>query len=67
VSVLLDTNVLLRRLETAHPHHAAAIAAVDRLLRSGEPAVVTLQNLTEAWRVMTAPAGSNGFGRGPRR
>ena len=62
MNVLVDTNILLRRLETAHPHHAVAVAAVDRLLRSGETLYVTLQNMAEAWRAMTAPAGANGLG-----
>jgi predicted nucleic acid-binding protein len=62
VSVLVDTNVLLRRVQLRHPQHALATTIVARLLRSGETAHVTLQNLTEAWRVMTAPAGANGLG-----
>lgn len=62
MSVLIDTNVLLRRLELAHPHHAAAFRSVDRLLLGGEPTWVTLQILTEAWRVMTSPPAANGLG-----
>jgi predicted nucleic acid-binding protein len=61
VSILIDTNVLLRRLESQHPQHAMAISAVARILRSGETVYVTLQVLTEVWRVMTAPTGANGF------
>ena len=62
MSVLIDTNVLVRRVEPVHPHHAAAIIAVDRLLLASEPVYVTLQNLTEAWRAMTGPKGANGLG-----
>jgi predicted nucleic acid-binding protein len=39
-----------------------AIDAIDRLLRAGEALFVTLQNLTEAWRVMTGPKTKNGLG-----
>ncbi|HEY1430931.1 MAG TPA: PIN domain-containing protein [Stellaceae bacterium] len=62
MSMLVDTNVLLRRLEMQHPHHAAASAAVSRLLRRSEQLYVTLQNLTEAWHRMTVPTNANGLG-----
>jgi predicted nucleic acid-binding protein len=65
--VLIDSNVLLERLDPRRARHQIAITSVDHILRTGETAYVTLQNLTEAWRAMTAapgapPAGANGFG-----
>jgi predicted nucleic acid-binding protein len=62
VSVLVDTNILLRLAETNSPQHPIAIAAVDRLVRSDESLYVTLQVLTEAWRAMTGARGTNGLG-----
>jgi predicted nucleic acid-binding protein len=56
VSVLVDTNVLLRRAQPDHISHTAAIDSVARLVASGEPAHVTAQNIAEFWNVATRPA-----------
>src|ERR1700688_2350197 len=60
MSVLVDTNVLLRRTQPAHESHAAAVDA--RLLGSGEPVYFTLQNISEFWNVVTRPVANNGLG-----
>jgi hypothetical protein len=44
VSILLDTNVLLRRVQPSHPRHAFAVDSVARLLAAGEAAHFTLQH-----------------------
>ena len=62
MSVLVDTNVLLRRTQPDHPHHAVAVESVARLLATGEPVCFTLQNITEFWNVATRPVASNGLG-----
>jgi len=62
MSVLVDTNVLLRRTQPAHPHHAIAVESVARLLASGEPVHFTPQNIAEFWNVVTRPTASNGLG-----
>jgi predicted nucleic acid-binding protein len=62
MSVLVDTNVLLRRTQPAHESHAAAVESVARLLASGEPVYFTLQNISEFWNVVTRPVASNGLG-----
>jgi len=62
VSVLIDTNVLLRRTQPDHPHHQVAAGSVDRLLASREPVHFTLQNIAEFWNVATRPAEHNGPG-----
>ena len=62
MSVLVDTNVLLRRTQPGHPHHAVAVESVARLLGSGEPVHFTLQNISEFWNVVTRPIASNGLG-----
>jgi predicted nucleic acid-binding protein len=62
VSILLDTNVLLRRVRPSHPSHAFAVDSVARLLAAGEAVHFTLQNVAEFWNVATRPAEHNGLG-----
>jgi predicted nucleic acid-binding protein len=65
MSFLVDTNILLRRLQPNHAHHAVAIDSVARLLATGEPVYFTLQNISEFWNVMTRPTAVNGLGFSP--
>jgi predicted nucleic acid-binding protein len=62
MSVLVDTNVLLRRTQPNHEHYAAAIDSVARLLGAGEMVCITAQNIAEFWNVITRPVASNGLG-----
>jgi predicted nucleic acid-binding protein len=62
MSVLVDTNVLLRRTQPDHLDHAVAVESVARLLAAGEPVCFTFQNITEFWNVATRPVASNGLG-----
>jgi len=62
LSVLVDTNVLLRRLESGHPHHRDAVAGTERVIGSGEPVYVAAQNVTEFWATATRPPAQNGLG-----
>ena len=62
MSVLVDTNVLLRRTQPDHSSYAFAVESVARLLESGEAVYFTLQNIAEFWNVATRPAGNNGLG-----
>lgn len=62
MSILLDTNILLRRAQPSHPSHALAVDSVARLLAAGEPVHFTLQNIAEFWNVATRPAQQNGLG-----
>ena len=62
MSVLVDTNVLLRRVQRSHPSHAVAVESVARLLATGESVYFTLQNIAEFWNVATRPASHNGLG-----
>jgi predicted nucleic acid-binding protein len=59
--ILVDTNVLVRRAEPAHPDHAAAIEAVARLRLDGEILCVTPQIIAEFWTVATRPLANNGL------
>lgn len=65
MSVLVDTNILLRRIQPDHVHHALAIDSVARLLAAGEQVYFTLQNISEFWNVMTRPTTANGLGFSP--
>jgi predicted nucleic acid-binding protein len=62
MSVLVDTNILLRRTQPDHPHHIAAVESVARLLAVGELVCFTPQNIAEFWNVATRPVASNGLG-----
>ena len=62
MSVLVDTNVLLRRTQPGHGSHGAAVESVARLLSTGEPVHFTLQNISEFWNVITRPVANNGLG-----
>jgi len=62
MSVLVDTNVLLRRTQPGHGSHVAAVESVARLLSAGEPVHFTLQNISEFWNVITRPVANNGLG-----
>jgi predicted nucleic acid-binding protein len=62
VSVLVDTNVLLRQFEPEHAHHRSAVDSVTRLLLIGEPVHVTAQNIAEFWAAATRSLAQNGLG-----
>lgn len=65
MSYLLDTNILLRSAETAHPMNAEAVEAVALLLDAGETVSIVPQNISEFWNVCTRPADKNGLGLTP--
>src|SRR5271165_5929758 len=62
MSVLVDTNVLLRRTQPNHEHHAVAMESVARLLAANEMVCFTPQNISEFWNVVTRPVAHNGLG-----
>jgi predicted nucleic acid-binding protein len=62
MSILVDTNVLLRRAQPDHPSHTVAVESVARLLAAGEVVYFTPQNIAEFWNVATRPAANNGLG-----
>jgi predicted nucleic acid-binding protein len=62
MSILVDTNVLLRRTQPNHEHHGVSVESVARLLAQGEVLYFTLQNVSEFWNVATRPIANNGFG-----
>jgi len=63
VSVLVDTNVLLRLAQPNHGQYQAAIDGIARARLAGETLYVTPQNIAEFWAVATRPVGvANGLG-----
>lgn len=54
MSVLLDTNILTRSAQPAHPMHASALNAVSTLKMRGEDLCIVSQNLVELWAVASA-------------
>lgn len=62
MSVLLDTNILTRSAQPAHPMHASTLNAVSTLRMRGEDLVIVPQNLVEFWAVATRPLSVNGLG-----
>ena len=65
MDVLVDTNVILRRIHRAHPQHRAAREAISRLTEGGNRPSVASQNLVEVWAVATRPLENNGLGLTP--
>jgi predicted nucleic acid-binding protein len=61
MSVLVDTNVLLRRTQPDHAQYNVAVESVGRCLAGGEPVYYTLQNIAEFWNVLTRPVARNGL------
>jgi predicted nucleic acid-binding protein len=62
---LVDTNVLLRSVESGHSMHATARHALQHLTAAGAVLCVAAQNLIEFWAVATRPLSANGLGLSP--
>ena len=60
--VLVDTNVLLRTVQSNHPHFAVATAAIAALVRRNDSVFFSPQNIAEFWNVATRPVERNGLG-----
>src|ERR1051325_9613472 len=61
MSYLVDTNVLLRIIQTNHSMHADAIRAAATLGDQGHELFIIGQNMIEFWVVATRPESSNGL------
>lgn len=59
---LIDTNILLRLVQSDSPEHAMVRQCVDLLWEQGAELLFTSQNLAEFWNVCTRPIEKNGFG-----
>ena len=60
--ILLDTDVLLRFIEPAHPQSSTSSEAVELLEDRNHELVIVPQVLYEFWAVATRPAENNGLG-----
>jgi predicted nucleic acid-binding protein len=65
MSMLVDTNVLLRRTQPDHQLYTVAVESIAQILGTGEPVYFTLQNISEFWNVVTRPVANNGLGFAP--
>jgi hypothetical protein len=45
--ILIDTNLLLRSVQPAHPMHISAVRALTTPMEREEPLVVSIQNIAE--------------------
>ena len=62
---LLDTNILLRTVQSEAPTHTLAVEAVAAILDEGDNVFITPQILIEFWAVTTRPVDVNGLGWSP--
>lgn len=60
--ILLDTNVLLRFVESAHPQSSTSLDAIEMLEDRNHELVIVPQVLYEFWAVATRPQANNGLG-----
>jgi len=62
MDVLVDTNILLRSIDPAHPMHFDAVNSVSALRLRGFQPCLTAQNIIEFRAVCTRPVEANGLG-----
>lgn len=60
--IVLDTNILLRLVETLHPQHEQVSDLIMSLRARNESFFVFLQNISAFWNVCTRPVENNGLG-----
>lgn len=62
MSILVDTNVLLRSIQAQHPQMATATRALNVLIGVNQDLRIAQQNVVEFWAVATRPVSKNGLG-----
>lgn len=62
MTVVLDTNILVRYADPTSPMHLIAIAAIRTLQAAGERLAIVPQNVHEFWATATRPFAANGLG-----
>jgi hypothetical protein len=62
MAILIDTNVLLRAVQTSHPMHEVALRAIEALLAGSDGLIIAVQNVAEFWNAATRPLAANGLG-----
>jgi predicted nucleic acid-binding protein len=63
MNYLVDTNILLRLVDTGHVMHKEALDAVKLLALQGHNLHIVPQNSYEIWVVCTRPKNVNGLGK----
>lgn len=58
--ILTDSNILLRLMQEAHPHHSQADAALYALRSRGDEPCIVAQVIYEYWSVCTRPVEARG-------
>jgi len=59
---MLDTNILLRLSQPAHPHHAVTLAAISRVSAISVDLCISSQTVYEFLAVATRPIAASGLG-----
>ena len=59
---LVDTNLLLRSVQSSHPMNSTASGSINSLLQQDEQLFIVPQIVIEFWCVATRPASANGLG-----
>ena len=62
MSIVVDTNILLRRTQPDYSSHTLAVESVAKLLVTAESVYFTLQNASEFWNVVTRAVANYGLG-----
>jgi predicted nucleic acid-binding protein len=62
---LVDSNVLLRRIQSSSPHYPAARRALRTLYEQGDTLCITSQNLLAFWSVATRSVARGGLALTP--
>ena len=62
MKILVDTNVLVRAVERAHPLSPISRQALRHLYQQGHALYVATQNVSEFWNVRTRPLKDRGLG-----
>lgn len=65
MTIQVDTNLLLRAVDTNDPAHALATNSLQYYRRNKETLCLVPQNLYEFWVVATRPVANNGRGYPP--
>ncbi len=60
--IVLDTNILVRRVEKSHPMHLIVNESIVTLRNRDCAFFVFMQNVSEFWNVCTRPIENNGLG-----
>lgn len=63
--ILIDTNILARAAQPAHPQHQPALAALKATNAQGNEPCIVPQVIYEYWAVCTRPVDANGLGMDP--